>query len=332
MNKRGAIIVPSFGIDIAGKEFLDPVYLRQLVLFWDIIDCPDDRMLNITFHRNRDDLTLLEKEMIFTRTTGFFFTRREGKPILIMHDEYPQDFWTISQLYSFIKHRQYDTEVFWSISQSFHKLQLPRKETIDYFFFVGSGPFHPTQNGNILALPSEQPLGSNTLEKPLGMALVEGNVLEIELYRALLVPSADIPMEDILEFKMKRKDDLLNYRYVMDGLYLNIIKTRDIPREMNSKIEEVERAISNINKLMKESFKKRLLSSFRIDLDLTTILNGAQKGYALGSIIGLPGLGSILGGVVSTIKFDPVSALKPKVIPQELKDYAYLYYAKEKFS
>ncbi|MBZ5752447.1 DUF6236 family protein [Metabacillus sp. DBTR6] len=44
--------------------------------------------------------------------------------------------------------------------------------------------------------------------------------LEVELYECLPIPSPEVSLEDILHFKERRKDELLEFRRFMDNLYL----------------------------------------------------------------------------------------------------------------
>jgi len=55
----------------------------------------------------------------------------------------------------------------------------------------------------------------------------DGRGLMVELHRAIPVPDKDVPLADILEFRSKRKDELVRLRSAIDDFYSELLKSAD---------------------------------------------------------------------------------------------------------
>ncbi|MEX5486294.1 DUF6236 family protein [Proteus mirabilis] len=77
--------------------------------------------------------------------------------------------------------------------------------------------------------------------------------VELELYDMLPVPSADTPLDDILTFKDKRKDELIAFRCYLDEINEAIISAKDVPRAKNMQLAKLELALKDIDKTIRES-------------------------------------------------------------------------------
>ncbi|MDO9533011.1 MAG: DUF6236 family protein, partial [Deltaproteobacteria bacterium] len=310
MDKRGVVINPSVGTERKYTNYIysfDPVYLRQLVLFFDIIDCPNGRDIGVPLNDNKDDLDLLASEGIFTRTTGVFFSKEPDSNVLLqVHFDNPVAFWSIAQYYAFYKHSLYDDQTQWSLSQPRKYLYLPTKDLLSKFYFVDSGKLYPQQKGNVATLHGIE--FHNSISD-----VAEARAIEVDFQQSLTFPVGNTPMEKILEFKNKRNDECLSFRHAMDEFYLYILNSGDIPRAKTVVVEKIDRALKEINRVMKESFHKRFLGSFKTQYDFNNIYNGIIKGGAIGYYLGLPEVGAVLGGVLSGIKITGLPLLKPKI-------------------
>lgn len=151
--------------------------------------------------------------------------------------------------------------------------------------------------------------------------------IEVDLYNSLPIPTAEVSLEDILFFKEKRKDELLEFRSLMDNFYLELLKSGDSERAMVAYIEEIQRKIVELDKVMNESKIKRLKESVKIKFDLKEAVRNTFIGGFGGTSLGFPTTGATLGFASSVINISSEISIKPKVIPSELKDYAYLYYS-----
>ena len=96
--------------------------------------------------------------------------------------------------------------------------------------------------------------------------------IEVELYEALPVPTADVPLDRVLEFKAKRQAELLQFRARMDDLYQEVISAADIPRAKERAIERVQTSIDALVTVMDESHVSRILSSVKVELNVSSVI------------------------------------------------------------
>jgi len=151
--------------------------------------------------------------------------------------------------------------------------------------------------------------------------------IEIELYSAIPVPSKDVPLHDVLEFKQRRNSELLQFRAAMDELYQETIGSADIPRAKLQAQDHLERAVRDLHDVFGESFVRRLLASFKVELNVPNIATHAIAGSVAASSFGFPiGVGAAAGAIAASVKFDMAHIRKGANIPERLRDYAYLHH------
>jgi hypothetical protein len=132
---------------------------------------------------------------------------------------------------------------------------------------------------------------------------------DFQLTRCLPVPKADFPLDKLLEFKLKRLDELLALRASLDELYLEISKSADIPRSKIAQIQRLESAIRDLDRVAQQSWGERLLASRKVSLDINygSVMAGAVSGGLLGAAFANPLVGVIAGAthaLVSSLKFE----------------------------
>jgi hypothetical protein len=161
---------------------------------------------------------------------------------------------------------------------------------------------------------------------PVNEPDANSNLIEMSLYDSLPCPSDDVPLADILEFKLRRQDELEALRARLDETYEGIAVASDVPRAMSAALTRLSQAINELNVVVDESFTSRLISGFKVQIDPMAIGGFASAGALTAAGFGIPmELGLIAGAAVSTIKFEYSSATKNTTTPEHLKDFAYLY-------
>ncbi len=151
--------------------------------------------------------------------------------------------------------------------------------------------------------------------------------LEVELYNALPSPGADVSLEDILSFKERYRDELIAFRAYIDELYLEISKSGDIPRAKTIAIQRIEKSINDVDRAADQSWTSKLVSGFKVELNLPTILEKAVAGAGMAAMADLPlALGVALGAASAVIKVE--LGLAPRVGGAP-KDFAYLCHIKK---
>lgn len=317
MKPRGIVITPSFSLNqenlITEWMGMDPIYLRKCALYWDMIDCPEGIIGGASFGELGKDANILEKEGILQRTRGHLIKKEKDTFVLTFAGEYPREFWILAQFYTLLKHASADAN--WSLGQPFNNLVLPSPQATEFIFVEPTG-----QAGKAFKLPP------NLLE------IQTGPSIEVELYNSLPVPIPDVPMERILSFKRKRRDELIRFRHAMDELYLKIQDSADVVRAKDTSIDEIELSLADLHKAMKETPMQKISSTIKTEVSLSDIVQGAVAGMMAGNLFGtshdLLAVSAVLGATaLPALKMTiNLSAFKPKQVPSEFKDYAYLYF------
>jgi hypothetical protein len=184
-------------------------------------------------------------------------------------------------------------------------------------------------NNNNLNKNERWTLGQGNLNLLLPKDEVERkNTLILDLYNSLPIPATDVPLDDIINFKEKRRDELMEFRNSMDKIYLSIINSGDIDISKSVAIKDLEKKIIAINKVMNESKIKKLLGSVKVNIDINSLIIGGA-GYIIGKETGNSIMLASLGLAASSIKLRIDKQLIPKHIPDNLSDFAYLYYSQK---
>jgi hypothetical protein len=152
-------------------------------------------------------------------------------------------------------------------------------------------------------------------------------VVEVSLYNALPKLGENCEWADILEFKERRRDELLALRHSLDAMYLSIIESADIPRAQNFYIDQVGQSLSDLRQTEQESrLGAKYTGAMKVKLNVGSIAGGALAGAAGAMPLGLnPAIGALAGAVASVINFEVES--KGKTVPSELGAYRYLLLA-----
>ncbi|MFG1376349.1 DUF6236 family protein [Xanthobacter autotrophicus] len=137
--------------------------------------------------------------------------------------------------------------------------------------------------------------------------LEEGRGVLVRLYNAIPVPSRDVPIEDVLNFKAKCMDELIELRLHLDDIYEKIISSKDGDLALEREIVRLDKSISDYLKKSKgfnipfigSSFDANInvsaaafsgIGIFSATLSLTAALTaGAVAGFGIGPTISLKG-------------------------------------------
>ncbi|MCD4743028.1 MAG: DUF6236 family protein, partial [Desulfobacteraceae bacterium] len=154
----------------------------------------------------------------------------------------------------------------------------------------------------------------------------EARATEVELYSVIPVPLGTVPLEDILEFKDRRRDELLHFRSAMDELYEEVISAKDILRAKVRVIERIEQSIHDLHSVFNETWKEKLLSTVKVELNIPNLTTTAVAGAGVSAIFGFSAAaGAAIGAIAAVLKMDFGFTQRAQNLPKELKDYAYLH-------
>jgi hypothetical protein len=140
--------------------------------------------------------------------------------------------------------------------------------------------------------------------------------IEYQLWNALPVPLEGVPLNEILEFKARRHDELIALRIYLDELYQSVIAASDIPRAKTSAISKLEAALADVD---------RALGDFGISKTLTSL-----RGFIAGEFTNIAGTGLGAAGIAPFIEMSPLIAgaigagiafaVKPVLSPKSRKE------------
>lgn len=152
--------------------------------------------------------------------------------------------------------------------------------------------------------------------------------LAVDLNRAIPIPSTDVPLAEILEFKQKRKDELINLRLHLDSIEGSIGSSDTPDNELERKIKEIDEACADLLKVSSEWQSPVVLSDLKISISIDPIKaaayikTGWEKGQQLNATAAF--VGAIGGGLISmlSIKYD---VMKFRSLRRPDSPYRYAY-------
>lgn len=149
--------------------------------------------------------------------------------------------------------------------------------------------------------------GPNSFQLEAGGAFAENRGALVELHRAIPIPDGDVPLELLLEFKEKRRDELRSLTLELDTLFTRVLSSSDTDFELKRAIREIDARCADVIAVGKESNIQFVLSDFdfgvSLDINSTNLLTSGALGTILGTYVGLPLVGGAIGVASSSIKF-----------------------------
>jgi hypothetical protein len=132
----------------------------------------------------------------------------------------------------------------------------------------------------------------------------------IELFRAIPVPDRDVPLNEILEFKLKRRDELFHLQSQIDNFLLAIEQAEDKIGELNRSIKQVDAACADLLKVGKDWKFPIRLSNWKVSFELRPfpLIFAAISGWDIAGI-GMPLTTAVVGA--SSLKISADISLQP---------------------
>ena len=162
---------------------------------------------------------------------------------------------------------------------------------------------------------------------------------DVEFLNALPIPYENVPLPKILKFREKRRNELLQFRTVLDEFFKKLQQATDLGNLRNTVTtfrENIERENHTLDRLLREEKIQRLLGSIKamINIQVPTLLTKSLElaAKASGKIthvsIGWMAAGLAVSGLIN-VSYRWIRTSHR--MAAELRDapYAYLYYAKK---
>lgn len=121
----------------------------------------------------------------------------------------------------------------------------------------------------------------------------------VNLIDAIIVPDANVPLEDVLDFKDRRRDELIALRHHLEELAEGVLAAQDLQSAWNRSMEKVAIAAKVQSRVANERGWTKFLPKWGLELstDLTKIASAA----VVGAFIGDP-VSTVLGAVTPQVK------------------------------
>lgn len=168
--------------------------------------------------------------------------------------------------------------------------------------------------------------GVNSL-RHVGSAVKTGTGLEI--YNALPVPSPDVPLVEILDFKERRHSELMMFRAHMDAMTKEITGSKDSSEALEKALRDLDEACANLIAVTKEWQFPVKLSNVRasVSFDFANSASAAAKAWKAAETMSLDQTSQLVAATVAgiTSNFKISGDFNFQQIKRPSSPYKYLY-------
>jgi hypothetical protein len=139
----------------------------------------------------------------------------------------------------------------------------------------------------------------------------QAEVIRFEIFNLLPVPNVDVNLQEILEFKERRKPELVALHAYLDELYLDIKNSGDLNLQRAKALSGLKKAIMDLDTLNHETWRSpikfNITTSFEFDFSQAygAIFGGIAAFAAPPPYDLLGGLGSVVSVLGGCIKINP---------------------------
>lgn len=195
---------------------------------------------------------------------------------------------------------------------------LSRTKVQAYGMMTGAQPLIIAQRETFRFLDEKEPgrwsLGrTDASDSAVVPDLEAGRGVLLRLFGAMPVPKQDVAFEDILEFKTRRRDELIALRHHLERLYQSIRAAEDPEQALVTELEALDLAVSDHFKAVSEAGFGFYLSSLDVKLNyLESIKTGAgAAGIAFAAQLPLAGvLTAAVAGAASGVSIEQSVGLR----------------------
>lgn len=133
---------------------------------------------------------------------------------------------------------------------------------------------------------------------------IEEQGTAIELQRSIPIPTEDVPLEEILEFRQRRRDELLLFRSYIENLATEINSSSDSVDALKKAQRNIDEACKNLMIVTREWRAPIYLANFssNFNLDLKKAATSAYAAWLSLSEMGLPETTSIIGAGITGLQ------------------------------
>jgi hypothetical protein len=172
----------------------------------------------------------------------------------------------------------------------------------------------------------------NDFEMPLIQGVSkEIQLLELNFHNLLPFPASDTPIEKILKFKEKYRDELLTLQLALSKLNSKIENSQNNFRIIKDCKDEITIALNDLHRTLDESKIQKVFGVVKTLLDIKQIGSAPIIAGVVAHLADVPiFIGALTGYAVSGV----ISLLSKKdkkieKLDSRIRDFVYLYYAKK---
>ena len=140
------------------------------------------------------------------------------------------------------------------------------------------------------------------------------NGISVNLIRAIPTPKADVPLAEILEFKEKRREELMIFRAHIDKITKLIQESNDRMDEFNKTIKDIDSSCADLLKVGREWQYPIHISDFKASINLNGFKTATAVGggWKLGEPYGLTAAGAVaaIAGGISVLDINADMGLR----------------------
>lgn len=156
----------------------------------------------------------------------------------------------------------------------------------------------------------------------------DGKGLSIQLYRAIPIPKQDVPLAEILEFRQRRRDELVLLQHYLGSLVEEVEAAEDKQTALQKRVAEVDLACANLLTVSKEWRFPVYLSNIKATFNITPVkfLPSIAGGWKFGETYGLAAASAVaaFAGAASTLEIKGDFGLRSVVRPASPFRYTFL--------
>jgi hypothetical protein len=174
-------------------------------------------------------------------------------------------------------------------SQFLESAGILQRTIIDFSSFSGniSGAFRDAHVGAYRALDRAEPEVWSLATGPrsftfLSQELEDKRGTLVRLHHAIPVPDKDIALQEILEFKEKRRPELLALRSTLEQIYQRLLNAGDGPLALNAEISALQSAIADQVKASRSSGLPFRWSDLEASINVAPAAVAAIAAYSTG--------------------------------------------------
>lgn len=152
--------------------------------------------------------------------------------------------------------------------------------------------------------------GENSISFPEEQMETRRGLL-LQFYDALPIPDKEVPLESVLEFRARRRAELLSLRHHIDDIYLEVLASPDKDLAAISALTAFDKSLSDHIKVSQEAPFRMRLSGLDIKFDWKTIGVGIAS-HTGATAAGLPLASALLaaGGLAAMSMLSVTAGIK----------------------